>query len=135
MWPSYWLSMVSGPPMLELIFLQGWLIALLGLPMSLVLLELKQLSYKRFHKHKSFGVSGKLFYHISSFLSGKSFEVVLDGKSSSQQVTNAGVPKGLIFGRMLLLLYITIFLMILFVKLLFLQIVLLFTKNIAKSLT
>ena len=52
--------------------------------MSLVLLKLKQLSYKRLHKLKSYGVSGKLFYHISSFLSGRSFEVALDEKSSSQ---------------------------------------------------
>ena len=102
--------------------------------MSLVLLELKQLSYKRLHKLKSYGVSDKLFYHISSFLSGRSFEVLLDEKSSSQ-VTNASIPKGSIFGRTLLLFYIRIFLMILFVKFLFLQIVLLFTKNMDKSLT
>ena len=52
--------------------------------MSLLLLEMKQLLCKRLHKLKSSGVSGKLFHHISSFLSGRSFDFVLDGKSSSQ---------------------------------------------------
>ena len=50
------------------------------------------------HKLKSYGISSRLFGHISSFLSSKRFQVVLDGKSSQEYQVNAGVPQGIILG-------------------------------------
>ena len=58
------------------------------------------------HKLKSYGISGQIFHHISSFLSNIRLRVVLDGKSSQKYPVNAGVRHGRILGTTLFLLYI-----------------------------
>ena len=55
---------------------------------------------------KSYGISGQIFGLISSFLSNRQFQVVLDGKSSQEYPVNAGVPQESILGLKLFLLYI-----------------------------
>ena len=57
-------------------------------------------------KLKSYGVSGQIFYLISSLLSNRPLWVVLDGKSFKEYPVNAGVPQGYILGSTLFLLYI-----------------------------
>ena len=57
-------------------------------------------------KLKSYGTSGQIFGLISSFLSNRRLQVVLDGKSSEEYPVNAGVPQGSILGLRLFLLYI-----------------------------
>ena len=59
-----------------------------------------------YHKLKSYGISGRIFGVISSFLSNRQVRVVLDGKSSEEYPVNAGVPQGSVLGLTLLLLYI-----------------------------
>ena len=59
-----------------------------------------------FHKLKCYGISGQIFGLISSFLSNRWLQVVLDGKSSQEYPVNAGVPQGTILGLTLFLLYI-----------------------------
>ena len=59
-----------------------------------------------YHKLKSYGISGQIFSHISSFLSNRQLQIVLDGKSSQEYPVNVGVPQGSIFGPTLFLLYI-----------------------------
>ena len=58
------------------------------------------------HKRKSYGISGQIFGLISSFLSNRRLQVVLDGKSSQEYTVNAGVPQGSNLGPTLFLLYI-----------------------------
>ena len=58
------------------------------------------------HKLKSYGVSGQIFGFISSFLSKRQLQVVLDRKFSQEYSVNAGVPQGLILCSTLSLLYI-----------------------------
>ena len=58
------------------------------------------------HKLKSYGISGQIFGLISSFLSNRRLQVVLDGKSSQEYPVNAKVPQESIFGPTLFLLYI-----------------------------
>ena len=57
-------------------------------------------------KLKSYGISGRIFDLISSFLSNRLFRVVLDRKSSQEYPVNAGGPQGLILRPTLFLLYI-----------------------------
>ena len=58
------------------------------------------------HKLKSYGISGQIFDLISSFLSNRWLQVVLDVKSSQEYPVNARVPQGSILGPTLSLLYI-----------------------------
>ena len=46
------------------------------------------------YKPKSYGISGKIFHVISSFLSNKQLWMALDGKHSQEYSVNAGVPQG-----------------------------------------
>ena len=48
------------------------------------------------HKFKSHGISSQIFSLISSFLSNRELQVVLDGKSSQEYPVNAGVPPFLV---------------------------------------
>ena len=58
------------------------------------------------HKLKSYGISGRIFGLISSFLINRWLRVVLDGKLSQEYPVNAGVPQGSILGPTFFLLYI-----------------------------
>ena len=58
------------------------------------------------HKLKSYGISGQIFGLISSFLSNRLLQLVLDGKSSQEYPVNVGVPQGSVIGSTLFLLYI-----------------------------
>ena len=58
------------------------------------------------HKLTSYGISGQIFGLISSFLSNRWLQVILEGKSLQEYPVNAGLPQGSIFGPTLFLLYI-----------------------------
>ena len=55
----------------------------------------------------SHGISGQIFGLISSFLSNRQRQVVLDGKSSQEYPVNVGVSQGSILGPSLFLLSIS----------------------------
>ena len=57
-------------------------------------------------KLNCYGISGQIFGLVSSFLSNRWLQVVLDGKSSQEYLVNAGVPQWSILGPTLFLLYI-----------------------------
>ena len=57
-------------------------------------------------KFKSYGISGQIFGLISSFLSNRRLQVVMDGKCSQEYPVNTGVPQGFILDPTLFLLYI-----------------------------
>ena len=97
------------------IFSQLNLVKLLGLLTGLGLLELSHLIYPRLltgyvmlvfftDLYKSYGILGQIFDLISSFLSNRRLQVVLDGKSSQKYPVNAGFPQGSVLGRTLFLL-------------------------------
>ena len=76
---------------------------MLGLLTGLRLLELWHLIYPRLdrvsragllHKLKCYGISGQIYGLISSFLSNRWLQVVLDRKSSQEYPVNAVVPQG-----------------------------------------
>ena len=78
---------------------------------DLGLLELQSLIYQRLltgknYKLKSYGISGQIVGLISSFISNRRLQEVLDGKPSQEYLINTGVPQGHILGPTLFLLYI-----------------------------
>ena len=58
------------------------------------------------HKLRSCGISGQIFGLISSFLSNRQLQVVLDGRSSQEYPVNIGVLQVSILGPTLSLLHI-----------------------------
>ena len=59
-----------------------------------------------FFTNLSHGISGQIFGLISSFVSSRRLQVVLDGKSSQECPVKAGVPQGSILGPTLFRRYI-----------------------------
>ena len=70
---------------------------------------LQGIAYWSSSRTKSYEISGQIFGHISSFLSNRWLQGVLDGQSSEEYPVdagvNAGVPQGSILGPTLILLY------------------------------
>ena len=87
-----------------------WLLTGLGL-LECHTLDISKAFDKVWHsglllKLKSYGISGLVFGLISSFLSNRRLQVVLDGKSSQEYPVNLKVPQGSILGSTVFLLYI-----------------------------
>ena len=111
----FWFPVVSGLLNRLWIFWQLCLIELLGLLKGRRLPELQYLIYTRlltefgklvFFKLWCYRMSGQVFGLISSFLSNRQLQVVLDGKSSQEHPANARVPQRFILGPRLFVLYI-----------------------------
>ena len=87
-----------------------YLIELLGLITDLGLLELQHLIYPRLltglQKLKFYIISAQIFGLISSFISNRWVQIVLDRKSSQEYSANARVLQGSILGPTLFLLHI-----------------------------
>ena len=98
------------------IYWQLCLIELLGLLTGLgatraVALDISKVFDRVWHaglldKIESYGIWGQIFGLISSFLSNRQLQVVLNGKSSQQYPVNGGVPQGSIVGPTLFPLHI-----------------------------
>ena len=93
------------------IFLQLYLIELLGIATRAVALKIskafdKILHAGLFHKLKSYGISSQIFDLISSFLSNRQLWLVHHGKSSQKHSANARVPQGSVHGLTLFLVHI-----------------------------
>ena len=58
------------------------------------------------HNLKSYRISGQIFDLISSFLSNRWFQVVLDGKLSQEYLVKTGVSQGSILGSTIFVPYI-----------------------------
>ena len=58
------------------------------------------------HKLFSYGISGRIYSIIKSFLSSRSMKVVVNGQSSEVHEINAGVPQGSVLGPTLFLIFI-----------------------------
>ena len=90
------------------IFLQLYLIELLGLLTGLGLLELWHLIYPRLLT--AFGkpvyLTNLSLFGLISFLSNRRLRVVLDGKSTQEHPVSTGAPQGSNLGPTLFLLYI-----------------------------
>ena len=57
------------------------------------------------HKLPSYGISGRVYKIIQSFLYDRRFKVVLDGQQSQTFSANSGVPQGSILGPVLFLIF------------------------------
>ena len=86
------------------------------------------------HKLKSYGISGQTFGLISSFLSNRRLQVILDGKSSQEYPVNASVPQGLFLVLHFSYYALMTFLMMLSVILLSMLTILLSTLNVIRHL-
>ena len=58
------------------------------------------------HKLPSYGISGRVFNIIASFLTGRRFQVILDSQHSETYQVRSGVPQGSILGPVLFLIFI-----------------------------
>ena len=58
------------------------------------------------HKLKSYGICGRIFRIIESFLHDRKIKVILDGQHSSTYSITSGVPQGSILGPILFLIFI-----------------------------
>ena len=104
---------MSFPSIADLLTVVSDRIASAGLLTGLGLLELYHLLHPRLVIgfgmlvfFKSCAISGQIFGLISSFLSNRRLQVILDGKSPQEYPVNARVSQGSILGPRLFLLYI-----------------------------